>query len=159
MNIHDSFEWTNAIVGGVGLLLTIAAVFQAAGAKRAAIEARSAIRRQSASDAFSEHATTAEKLVNAVQRERPGEAAVRSSDLVAQVARDRARFEGFLAADSVKLKVLDSILLRLAVLLSRGDPLMEKEEIRQALSDAHETSRVLNEICGRLMANRDEEVG
>ena len=40
MILHDLFDWSNAGVGGVGLLLTIAAIVQATGAKRAAREAR-----------------------------------------------------------------------------------------------------------------------
>jgi hypothetical protein len=34
---RDWFDWPNATVGGTGLLLTLAAIFQATGAKKAAL--------------------------------------------------------------------------------------------------------------------------
>jgi hypothetical protein len=151
------FDWTNFGTGLSGLALTLCAIRQATGAKQAATDTRDAIRQRGASDAFAELANTAGQLVNAIRSERSGEAAVRASDLVAQIARDRAKYERFLAADSIKLNVLASKLEQLAVQLSAPDPLTEDEKIQKATSDAHETSRVLNEICGRLMDRRDEE--
>jgi hypothetical protein len=49
---RDWFDWTNATVGIVGLGLTVAAIFQATGAKKAAEAAREAIWKREATDSF-----------------------------------------------------------------------------------------------------------
>lgn len=50
MVAHDWFDWTNSGIGVAGLALTVGAIRQATGAKRAAIEARDKISRRDASD-------------------------------------------------------------------------------------------------------------
>jgi hypothetical protein len=157
MNAHDWLDWTNASVGGVGLLLTIAAIRQATGAKRAAEEASEAIWQREASDSFSELKGAAEELVLLLQNEQPSAAAVRARDLVARIPQDRARFERFLLADSDKLKALELLFQKLAVRLSSEDPLEEQHETQEAIDRVFDAIRDLNAIYGRLLARLDEE--
>jgi hypothetical protein len=55
MILHDWFKWSNAGVGVVGLGLTLWAVWQATGAKKAAREARQAVYRRNATDDIESH--------------------------------------------------------------------------------------------------------
>jgi len=157
LNARDWFDWTNAGIGTAGLALTFATLFFAKGAKTAATEAREAIWKREASDSFSELRALAEELVPLLQFERPNEAAVRARDLVARLPRDRARFERFLAADSDKLKLLESRFQQLAVQFSSAQFLEEKDLVQAAIQTVFEAVSELNEIYGRLLARLDEE--
>ncbi len=157
MILHDWFDWSNAGVGAAGVVLTIGAVWQATGAKKAATEAREAIWRREASDSFSEVERIAGELALLLQLERPNEGAVRARDLVARIPRDRARFDRFLAADSDRLKALESVFQQLAVKLSSARFLEEKGEVQVALQAVFEANRELNLVYGRLLARLDEE--
>jgi hypothetical protein len=157
MLLHDWFDWTNSGVGAAGLLLTVGAIWQATGAKKAATEAREAIWKREASDSFSELGGLAGELAQLIQFERPNEAAVRARDLVIRIPRDRARFERFLAADSDKLKTLESVFQRLAVLLSSPKFLEERKQVKTAIQTVFEASSELNAIYGRLLARLDKE--
>ncbi|MGA2166972.1 MAG: hypothetical protein ABSG62_02090 [Terracidiphilus sp.] len=154
---RDWLDWTNASVGGVGLLLTIAAIVQATGAKRAAKEAREAIWQREASDSFSELGGLAGELVQLLQFERPSEAAVRVRDLLAHIPRDRARFARFLAADSDKLKAVEAVFRKLALQLSAPGFLEKKDEFQAAVQEVLGANSVLSEVYGRLLARLDEE--
>lgn len=154
---RDWFDWTNAGVGVAGLGLTILAIWQATGAKKAAEEAREAIWQREASDSFSELSGLAGELVQLLQFERPGEAAVRVRDLLAQIPRDRARFLRFLAADSDKLSAVEAIFRKLALQLSTPGFLEKKDEFQAAVQEVLSANSVLREVYGRLLARLDEE--
>jgi hypothetical protein len=160
MILHDLFDWTNSGVGGAGLLLTVGAIWQATGAKKAAQEARQAVYHRNAADAFAETVRLAESCAEYLSLERPSEAAVRTRDLVARIPRDRAQFEQFLSADSDKLKLLESVFQQLAVQLTVGRIFEDKEEAQAAKNMAFEASRILSAVYGRLLdqiMRRDHE--
>jgi arylsulfatase A-like enzyme len=157
MILHDWFDWSNAGVGTAGLMLTLLAVRQATGAKRAAEDARQAVYGRNAADAFAETVRLAEHCAEYLLLERPNEAAVRARDLVARIPRDRTRFERFIVADSDKLKILESGFQVLATRLSSEDPLEEKEDAQDAIDRVFDAIRELNAIYGRLLARLDEE--
>jgi hypothetical protein len=79
MILHDLFDWSNAGVGAAGLMLTLLAIRQATGAKKAAEEAREAIWQREASDSFSELGGLAGELIQLLQFERPSEAGSKST--------------------------------------------------------------------------------
>jgi hypothetical protein len=60
MILHDLFDWSNSGVGVAGLVLTVGAVWQATGEKRAATEAKEAVNRRNAADAMMEVVRIAE---------------------------------------------------------------------------------------------------
>jgi hypothetical protein len=152
MILHDLFDWTNSGVGVTGLALSIGAVWQATGAKKAAQEARQAVYQRNAADAFAETVRLAESCAEYLSLERPSEAAVRTRDLVARIPRDRAQFEQFLSSDSDRLKSLELVFQQLAVQLTVDRDLEDNEEAQAAKNKAFEASRILSAIYGRLLA-------
>ncbi len=156
MILHDWFDWSNAGVGVAGLAFTLLAVRQATGAKRAAEEAREAIWQREASESLSKLSGLAGDLVQLLQLERPSEAAVRVRDLLAQIPRDRTRFERFLATDSDKLEVVEVAFQKLALQLSTPGFLEKKDEFQLAVQEVLEANSVLSEVYGRLLARLDE---
>jgi arylsulfatase A-like enzyme len=62
-----------------------------------------------------------------------------------------------LIADSDKLKELESVFQKLAVRLSSGIPLEEKDEIQETIDRVFDAIRELNAIYGRLLARLDED--
>jgi hypothetical protein len=157
MILHDFFDRSNSGVGLAGLALTVGALWQATGAKKAATEAREAIRQREASDTFSELGALAGDVVQLLQFERSKEAAVRARDLVARIPRDRARFERFLGGDSDKLKEIESVFQGLAVKLSSELFLEERGAVKAAIAAAFEANGELNAVYGRLLARLDKE--
>jgi hypothetical protein len=67
MILHDLFDWSNAGVGAVGLILTVGAIWQATGAKRAAQDARKAVYRRDASDDVKRLERLASGLLTAIE--------------------------------------------------------------------------------------------
>jgi hypothetical protein len=160
MILHDWFDWSNAGVGVVGLAFTLWAVWQATGAKKAATEAREAVYQRNAADALEEIVKLAEQISESLLLEWPSVAAVRARDLVARIPRDRARFERFLAADSDRLKALESIFQQLAIRLSSSRFLDGKDEPQRTIQEVFDAKRDLNALYGRLLARimrRDHE--
>jgi hypothetical protein len=157
MILHDVFDWTNAGVGAAGLFLTVGAIWQATGAKKAAEEAREAVWQRDASDSFSELEGLAGELVQLLQYELPSEAGVRIRDLLVQIPRNRARFERFLASDADRLKAMETVFQKLAVQLSAPDFMERKDEFEAAIESVFEASRDLSAVYGRLLSRLDKE--
>jgi hypothetical protein len=152
MILHDWFDWSNSGVGIAGLGLTLWAVWQATGAKRAATEAREAVYQGNAVESLEEIVKLAEQISESLLLEWPSVAAVRARDLVARIPRDRARFERFLAADSDTLKALESIFQQLAIRLSSARFLEGSDEPQRTIDEVFEAKRELNAVYGRLQA-------
>jgi hypothetical protein len=157
MILHDLFDWTNSGVGVAGLALTVGAVWQATGAKKAAEEAKEAIWQRDASDSFSELGKLAGELVQLLQLQRPNEAAVRVRDLLALIPRNRARFERFIAGDTDRLKAMESMFQKLAVQLSAPSFMEKKDELEAAIGAVLEANRDLSTVHGRLLSRLDRE--
>lgn len=157
MIAHDWFDWTNSGVGVAGLALTVGAIWQATGAKKAARAAREAIWKREASSSMAEIERIAKEFAIWVELERPREAAVRGRDLAARIPRDRARFERFLGVDSDKLKLLESVYADLAVQVVSAAFMEDKGKMQAAIEDVNAANRELNEVYGRLLGRLDEE--
>jgi len=71
------------------LVLTVGAIWQATGAKKAATEARQAVYRRNAADAMVEIVRIAEQLNTSVLYERPVEASIQLRELVFRIPNDR----------------------------------------------------------------------
>ena len=114
MILHDLFDWSNSGVGVAGLVLTVGALWQATGAKKAAREARGAVYRRNAADAMVEIVRIAEQLNTSVLYERATEASIQLRELAMRIPRDREEFAKFLASDAGKLMgitILDHIII------------------------------------------------
>jgi hypothetical protein len=77
--------------------------------------------------------------------------------LLAQIPQDRARFVRFLAADSDKLKAVETAFQKLALQLSTSGFLENKDEFQSAVQEVLVANVVLSEVYGRLLARLDEE--
>lgn len=155
--MHDIFDWSNATVGAVGLVLTVGAIWQATGAKKAALEAREAVFQRNASDSLAEVSRLAESCIEYLSLERPIEAGIRARDLAIRISRDRARFMRYVAADSSKLELLESVFRQLAVRLAEGRFLEDKDKAQTAIRDVADALNGLNAIHGRLLGRMDKE--
>jgi dsDNA-binding SOS-regulon protein len=157
MILHDLFDWSNAGVGGVGLLLTIAAIVQATGAKRAAREARQAVYHRNAADSFSEIVRLAEQFATWVECERRAEAVVQVREIVLRLARDRGEFDRFLASDADKLKDVESNCQRLADMLGQEEFPLSSSAKRDLFRDTLMIVQELSAVLGRVRAKGDQE--
>ena len=120
MILHDLFDWSNSGVGVAGLALTVGAIWQATGAKKAARDARSAVYHRNAADAMVEIVRIAEQLHISVLYERQAEASIQLRELAFRIPRDREEFADIVASDTAKLKDVESNCRRLADFLGQG---------------------------------------
>ena len=103
MFLHDWFDWTNSVVGVAGLVLTLGAVWQATGAKRAAQSARQAIYRRNASDDVKRLERFAANLLTAIETEQDGLASHQARDFISECMRVREHHRARLRRDGGKL--------------------------------------------------------
>jgi ribosomal protein L31E len=157
MMLHDLFDWSNAGVGAVGLVLTIGAIWQATGAKKAATEARKAVYRRSAADAMVEIVRIAEQLNTSVLYERGVEAVIQLRELVFRIPRDREEFASHLASDGDKLRELESNCRRWADILGPGDFPLSAVAKKYLFNETLNTVQELSAIQGRLRRMLDQE--
>jgi hypothetical protein len=155
---RDWFDWTNATVGGVGLLLTLAAIWQATGAKTAARAARQAVDQRNAADALVEIVRIAEQLNTSVLYERRVEASMQMRELVFRIPRDREEFACFLASDGDKLRNMESNCIRwAAAILVHGKFPLRAAEKNDLYKETLNTVQELSSIQGRLRRMLDQE--
>jgi hypothetical protein len=156
---RDWFDWSNALVGIVGLGLTLWAVWQATGAKRAATEAKDAVYRRNAADAMMEVVRIAEQLNTSVLYERPVEGGIQLRELVFRIPRDREEFANLLGLDADRLRHVESSCKRWADFLVQGEFPLSTAEKQYRFKETLNTVQELSAIHGRLrrMLDREEE--
>ena len=103
MIAHDGFEWTNAVIGGVGLLITGIAAWQATRAKTAATNAEDSVRKHNAEVDFSTLTRLARELHGYVETEDFAIARLRVTDLRMDLATAITTHRKFLLPDRIKL--------------------------------------------------------
>jgi hypothetical protein len=99
---RDSYDWLNLLLAVVGFGLTIVAIFQATGAKRAATGAREAVWRRTASAEFQRLANLGAQLDFYAKYEKRVETAAINSILRPAYSEARRNFESELATASKK---------------------------------------------------------
>jgi hypothetical protein len=154
---HDWFDWSNSGVGVAGLVLTLWAVRQATGAKKAATEARDAVQHQNAADSLAEIVRLSEQFATWVRCERRAEAVVQVREIVLRLARDRGQFDPYLGSDADRLKYVETTCLRLADLLGQEEFPDGPSEKRDLFSDTLMIVTELSAVLGRLRAQGDQE--
>ena len=157
MVLHDFFDWSNSGVGVAGLALTLGAIWQATGAKKAAKEARNAVSRRNAADAMVEIVRTAEQLSTSVLYERRVEASIQLRELVFRIPKEREEFAGLLAADADKLKNVESKCKLWADFLVHGEFPLNAADKRHLFNETLNTVQELSAIQGRLRRVLDQE--
>jgi hypothetical protein len=101
---RDWFDWTNFAVGGIGLVLTVAAIAQATGAKAAAERAEKSVQRHNAESDFGSLAQMAKELHGYVENGSMSEARLRTTDLRSKLGEAVRQYEAYLVADLDDLK-------------------------------------------------------
>jgi hypothetical protein len=157
MILHDLFDWSNAGVGTAGLVLTAGAIWQATGAKRAALEAREAIYHRNAADAMEQIVRIAEQLNTSVLYERGIEASMQMRELVFRIPKDREEFASFLASDADKLRKVESDCIRWADILGQGEFPLAASTKKYLFTETLNAVQELSAIQGRLRKTLDQE--
>jgi hypothetical protein len=159
MIVHDLFDWTNSGVGVAGLALTVGAIWQATGAKKAANDARRAVYRRNAADAMVEIVRIAEQLNTSVLYERRVEASIQLRELVFRIPKDREEFASFPASDADKLRNVESSCKRWADFFVQGEFPLNSADKRYLFNETLNTVQELSAIQGRLrrMLEREEQ--
>jgi hypothetical protein len=158
MILRDWFDWSNAGVGAAGLVLTVGAIWQATGAKRAAKEAREAVFRRNAADAMVDIVRIAEQLNTSVLYELWVEASMHLRELVFRISKDREEFASFLASDADRLRHVESNCVRWAAdILVRGKFPLRAAEKNDFFKDTLNSVQELSSIQGRLRRMLDRE--
>jgi hypothetical protein len=157
MILHDWFDLSNAGVGVAGLGLTLLAVRQATGAKRAATEAREAVHHRNAADAFAEIVRLAEQFATWVECERRAESVVQARELVVRIAASRGEYGRFLSSDGASLKRVGASCQRLADFLSQGEFPFSAAAKKNLFSETLRIVQDLNAILGRLRGEMEKD--
>lgn len=158
MIVHDAFDWVNASVGGVGLVLTIAAIAQATGAKSAARAAERGVRRHNAEVDFASLARMAKELHGYVEAGRMPEARLRTTDLRSELA-SAIRVHGSFLGNQLRQLEDKQVDLRLVTdgLNRRMEELSQSERVR-LLAITGAILDLLAGQCGELRSSAGREV-
>ena len=105
MPVHDSFEWTNAVLGGISLLITTIAACQATKAKTAARNAKDSILRHNAEIDFSSLTRLARELHGFIEKQDLAAAMLRANDLRTELQTAVSTHQPFLASELALLEV------------------------------------------------------
>jgi len=155
---RDWFDWSNFTIGLAGLALTLWAVSQATGAKKAATEARKAVYHRNAADAMVEIVHIAKQLNTSVSFGLWAEASMRMRDLVFRIPKDREEFAIFLASDADKLRNVELNCVRWAAdILVHGKFPFSAAEKNDLFKETLNTVQELSAIQGRLRRMLDQE--
>jgi hypothetical protein len=153
MGPHDWFDWSNAGVGAAGLGLTLGAVWQAAGAKRAAQEARRAVYRRNSVEDITRIRDLALEFSSAIQTEHYELALHLAARFIAASSSARERHRGFLGADGGKLELAVDIMAA-ASQKTQMRPGMEQQDL---VADAQRVIKIVSSVTGILDRGSQEE--
>jgi hypothetical protein len=155
---RDWFDWTNASIGGMGLLLTIAAIVQATGAKRAARRAEQGVIRHNAEVDFGSLTRMAKELHGYVEGGMMPEARLRTTDLRSELALAIRLHEAFLGDQLNLLKENQLDLTLVTDGLNRESKDLSKSERVRLLEITGAIMDVLAGQCGELRSNVERGV-
>jgi hypothetical protein len=151
MILHDLFDWSNSGVGVTGLALTVGAVWQATGAKRAVREARSAVYRRNAAEDLRTIRDPSFDLLNAIQTERFELALHISGRFISACSDVRERHRTFLGGDGGKLELAVDLVATASERMQPGANRMDM------VADAQRVVRLMSSVKGVLDRSVEEE--
>lgn len=155
--LHDWFDWTNAGVGIAGLGLTLWAVAQATGAKKAAKQAEKSILCHNAATDFNTLARMAKELHGYVENEQMAEARLRTTDLRSDLALAIRLHGAFLGNQLNRLEGKQLDLTLVTKMLNRKVNDMSQSERVRLLEITGAILDVLAGQCGELRSTIEKE--
>jgi hypothetical protein len=158
MAIHDLFDWTNASVGAAGLVLTVFALLQATGAKKAAQQASKNIRQHNAEVDFNSLARIAKELHGYVEDGRMSEARLRTTDLRSELATAIRTHGRFVANELSRLRERQIDLKLITEGLNGGPETLSSTERIRLLRITGEILEALAGLSGQFRSQVDTEV-
>jgi hypothetical protein len=151
MILHDLFDWSNAGVGVAGLLLTVGAVWQATGAKKAAQEARQGVYRRNSAEDVGSIRDLAFDLLHALQTERYELALHIAGRFVSACSSACERHRGFLGGEGGKLELAVDLVATASQKMQPGADRMN------LIADAQRVVRLVSSVKGVLDRDIEEE--
>jgi hypothetical protein len=152
MNAHDSFDWSNAGVGVIGLLLTVGAIVQATGAKRAALAASLAVYRRNAKDDVERLHRLASELLTAIEASQFELALHKAHDFVVECPGVREHHRGRLGREGGRLDLSYDLIAKVSRLLT------SPKDRLNLVPDVQRVVRDMSGLAGILNREIDEEV-
>jgi hypothetical protein len=144
MLLRDWFDWTNSGVGAAGFLVTVGAIWQATGAKRAASEARQAIYRRNSAEDLGRVLDLALDFSSALQTARDELALHLAGRFISTCTAARERYRGFLGTEGGKLETAVDVIANAAERIQSG---VDRPAL---LADAQRTVRLVSTVTGAL---------
>jgi hypothetical protein len=135
----------------VGLLLTIAAIVQATGAKRAAREARQAVFHKNSAEDLGSIRDLAFDLLNALQTERYELALHIAGRFISSCSNARERHRGFLGVEGGKLELAVDLVATVSQKIQPGADRMS------LIADSQRVVRLVSSVKGVLDRDIEEE--
>ena len=151
MILRDWFDLSNAGVGVAGLVLTMGAVWQATGAKRAAREARRAVYQRNSAEDMGSIRDLAFDLLNALHMERYELALHLAGRVISACSIARERHRDFLGSEGGKLELAVDLVATASQKMQPGTDRMN------LIADAQRVVRIVSSIKGVLDRDINEE--
>ena len=151
MYAHDWVDISNWWIGAAGLVLTVGALWQAAGAKAAAIEARKAVHRRNSVDDLARLRALVLEFSTALRNEQDDVALHLAETFISSCSVMRERHREFLKKDGAKLE------LTLDLVTSISLKLQQRVERQILIEDTKRVVRIISSVSGAL-DRRNEEV-
>jgi len=158
MVLNDWFDWSNAGVGVVGLGLTVLAIWQATGAKAAAVRAEKSVQQHNAEVDFAALARMAKELHSYVEIGMMPEARLRTTDLRSELAVAIRHHEAFIGAHLNHLQDKQIDLKLVTDALNQGAGSLSQAEKIRLLEMTGEILDVLAGQSGQLRSNVESGV-
>lgn len=155
---RDWFDWTNFGVGWAGLAITLWAVRQATGAKRAALRAEKGVLRHNAEIDFISLARMAKELHGYVESGSMAEARLRTTDLRSELAIAIKQHTVFLGSRAPALRDKQVDLKLITEGLNRTGSAISNQEKTRLLGIVGAILEMLAGESGALRSSRDSEV-
>jgi hypothetical protein len=120
MALHDWFDWTNSVIGAVGFTLTVGAIIQATGAKKAASQARRAVYRLNVLDDARRLEHLASSLLTAIETGQVGLALYHARDFLSECQYTREHHRARLGTEGGKLDEAFDLIRAISMVLQTG---------------------------------------
>jgi hypothetical protein len=151
------FNWIAGIASIAGLAISIWTLIVATGAKKAAGEAREAVRKGNAAEEFKDLSRVADEFLNHIESDQVPAAVLRARDLMSAISLASRRWGRFLSADS-RNKFEDAYgqISVISRSLSTNGPPATPQQKDKLLKICHGVVRTMSNETGTLFSELEE---